>query len=49
LAVYEGGEADAEGSLVLGAINGALQARHSLRGIEKPAVLRRAVTRLLAS
>jgi hypothetical protein len=48
-AAYEGREPNTERSFVLGAINGALQARHSLRGAKKPAVLRSAVTQLLAS
>lgn len=48
-AAYEGREADTERSLVLGAINGALQARHGYRGAGKPAHLRQALQRLLAS
>jgi len=47
-AAYEGGEPRPERSLVIGAINGALQARHNLREAAKPA-LRQAVTKLLAS
>jgi len=48
-AAYEGREPDTEHSLILGAVNGALQARHSYRGAGKPAPLRRALQKLLAS
>jgi hypothetical protein len=48
-ATYQGREPDTECSLVLGAINGALQARHSYRGAGKPAHLRHALQKLLAS
>ena len=48
-AIYEGREPDSERSLVLGAVNGALQARHSLRAISKPVPLQRALSKLLAS
>ncbi len=47
-AAYEGRQPDTERSLVLGAVNGALQARHSYRGAGKPAPLRRALQKLLA-
>ncbi|MGQ0616241.1 MAG: helix-turn-helix transcriptional regulator [Acidimicrobiia bacterium] len=46
---YEGRQPDTERSLVLGAINGALQARHSLRGANEAAPLRRALEQLLVS
>jgi len=49
LAAYEGRQPDTERSVVLGAINGALQARHSLRGAHEAAPLRRALRQLLAS
>lgn len=49
LAGYEGREPDVEQAAVLAAINGALQARHGLRSAAKPVVLRRALTKLLAS
>lgn len=48
-AAYEGREPDTERSVVVGAINGALQARHGLRGSRDMKPLRRALTRLLAS
>jgi predicted DNA-binding transcriptional regulator AlpA len=48
-ATYEGREPDTERSFVLGAINGALQARHSLRGVQEAAALRRALEQLIAS
>ncbi|MGH9032225.1 MAG: helix-turn-helix transcriptional regulator [Acidimicrobiia bacterium] len=48
-AAYEGREPDTQRSLVLGAINGALQARHSLRGAHGAAPLRRALEQLIAS
>ncbi|MGH8990853.1 MAG: helix-turn-helix transcriptional regulator [Acidimicrobiia bacterium] len=48
-AAYEGREPDTERSTVLGAINGALQARHSLRGAHEAAPLRQALEQLLAS
>ncbi len=48
-ATYEGRQPDAERSAVLGAINGALQARHSLRGSHESIPLRRALKQLLAS
>lgn len=48
-AAYEGRPPDTERSVVLGAINGALQARHSLRGAHEAAPLRRALEQLLAS
>jgi predicted DNA-binding transcriptional regulator AlpA len=48
-AAYEGRQPDTERSVVLGAINGALQARHSLRGAHQVAPLRRALEQLLAS
>jgi len=46
---YEGREPSTERSIVIGAINGALQARHSLRGSHDAVPLRRALERLLAS
>lgn len=46
---YEGREPATERSLVLGAINGALQARQGLRGSDAAAPLRRALKQLLAS
>ncbi len=46
---YEGREPETERSVVLGAINGALQARHSLRGSQAAKPLRRALEQLLAS
>lgn len=49
LADYEGREPETERSIVLGAINGALQARHSLRGSREAAPLRQALKQLLAS
>lgn len=49
MAAYEGRPADAERSKVLGAINGALQARHSLRGSEEASRLLLALQQLLAS
>jgi predicted DNA-binding transcriptional regulator AlpA len=48
-AAYEGRQPDTERSVVLGAINGTLQARHSLRGAHQVAPLRRAIEQLLAS
>lgn len=48
-AAYEGRQPDTERSVVLGAINGALQARHSLRGANEAGPLRRALKQLLAS
>ncbi|GAC1600026.1 MAG: DNA-binding protein [Acidimicrobiales bacterium] len=48
-AAYEGREAETERSAVIGAINGALQARHSLRGAAHAVPLRRALRQLLAS
>ena len=46
---YEGRQTDTERSAVIGAINGALQARHSLRGAAHAVPLRRALRQLLAS
>jgi predicted DNA-binding transcriptional regulator AlpA len=46
---YEGRPADSERSAVLGAINGGLQARHSLRNSKQTDPLRQAVRQLLAS
>lgn len=48
-AAYEGRQPDTERSHVLGAINGALQARHSLRVANEAAPLRKALEQLLAS
>ena len=48
-AEYEGRPADTERSAVLGALNGALEARQSLRKSKQKAPLRRAVRQLLAS
>ncbi|MBI3256906.1 MAG: hypothetical protein HYZ59_03875 [Actinobacteria bacterium] len=48
-AAHEGRQPDTERTAVLGAINGALQARHSLRGAPQATPLRQALTRLLAS
>lgn len=50
LAGYEGREADSERSIVIGALNGALQARHGLR-TESPGTkeLRDALEQLIAS
>ncbi len=48
-ASYEGRPADTERSAVLGALNGALEARHGLRSSTQKATLRRAVRQLLAS
>ena len=48
-AAYEGREPATERLLVLGAINGALQARHSLRGSPDATSLREALEHLLAS
>jgi len=48
-AAYEGRPPDTERTIVLGAINGALQARHSLRGAHEAAPLRRALEQLFAS
>ena len=47
-AAYEGRPADGERSAVLGALNGALQARHGLRSSTQMVPLRRAVRQLLA-
>ena len=47
-AAYEGREPATERLLVLGAINGALQARHSLRGSRDAIPLREALEHLLA-
>jgi predicted DNA-binding transcriptional regulator AlpA len=50
LAAYEGRESDTERSVVLGAINGALQARHGLRHSTSERVpLRKALRGLIAS
>lgn len=46
---YQHRPVDHERSAVLGAINGALQARHSLRSSAQTAPLRQAVSQLLAS
>ncbi len=48
-AAYEGRQADTERSLVIGAINGTLQARHSLRAAPHAQPLRQALQQLLAS
>jgi len=48
-AAYEGREPATERLLVLGAINGALHARHSLRGSRDAIPLREALEHLLAS
>jgi len=48
-AAYEGREPATERLLVLGAINGALQARYSLRGSRDAIPLRKALKHLLAS
>lgn len=48
-AAYEGREPYTGQSSVLAAINGALQARHGLQSAAKPVILRRALTKLLAS
>jgi len=48
-ATYEGRPADSERSAVLGALNGALEARHGVRSSTQSAPLRRAVRQLLAS
>lgn len=48
-AAYENRTPDTERSTVLAAINGALQARHSLRGAHEAAPLRQALEQLLAS
>lgn len=48
-ATYENRQPDTERSAILGAINGALQARHSLRGAHEAAPLRQALKQLLAS
>ncbi len=48
-ATYERRQPDTERGTVLGAINGALQARHSLRGAQEAAPLRQALEQLLAS
>ncbi|HVA41928.1 MAG TPA: hypothetical protein VNF50_00430 [Acidimicrobiales bacterium] len=49
LARYEGREADTERSVALGAINGALQARHAFRSSSEEEALKRAVHQLIAS
>lgn len=48
-AKYEGRQPEVERPLVIGAINGALQARHALREASEPKPLRRALQQLLAS
>ncbi len=48
-AEYEGRPPDAERSVLIGAINGALQARHGLRAASEPEPLHRALEQLLAS
>lgn len=48
-AAYEGRQSDTERSIVIGAINGALQARHSLRSAPHAQSLRQALQHLLAS
>ena len=48
-AAYEGRQPDTEHTAILGAINGALQARHSLRSAHEAAPLRQALEQLLAS
>lgn len=48
-AACEGRQPDAERSVILDAINGALQARRSLRAAHEPASLRQALEQLLAS
>ena len=48
-AAYEGRQPDTQHTAVIGAINGALQARHSLRGAHEAAPLRQALKQLLAS
>lgn len=48
-AAYEGRPVDAERSAVIGALNGALQARQALRSSTQTVPLRRAVRQLLAS
>ena len=48
-AAYEGREPNMERSLVIGAINGALQARHGLRAAAEPKRLRQTLQQLLAS
>ena len=48
-AKYEGRQPEVESPLVIGAINGALQARHALREASEPKPLRRALQQLLAS
>jgi predicted DNA-binding transcriptional regulator AlpA len=48
-AAYEGRQPDTEHTAVIGAINGALQARHNLRGAHETAPLRQALKQLLAS
>ena len=48
-AEYEGRRPDAERSVLIGAINGALQARHGLRAASEPEPLHRALEQLLAS
>jgi hypothetical protein len=46
---YEGRQADTERSAVVGAINGALEARHGLRSSKHSVPLRRALRQLIAS
>lgn len=46
---YEGRRADAERAAVIGAVNGALQARHALRAAPQAGPLRKVVSQLLAS
>lgn len=48
-AKYEGREPDVERPVLIGAINGALQARRALREAPEPKALRRALQQLLAS
>ena len=42
-AKYEGRQSEVDKPLLIGAINGALQARHALRGASEPKPLRRAL------
>lgn len=48
-AKYEGRQPDVQRPVLIGAINGALQARHALREASEPKPLRRALRQLLAS
>lgn len=48
-ATYEGRQPDTERSIVIGAINGTLQARHGLRSAPQTTRLRQALKQLLAS